>query len=164
MATITARFVRSRTVDFLAVFVLCVVALGLGVSALTGDARTMLVRDAWTGLFGGLVAVWLLASVRVGRPAPMYLYRAFVLAKVGPAGLAAWENKWDTDQRFRHGMRVITFVWGCAGLLNMAVTLLAAYLLPLDLAPGVLNVSWPVIAVPTFLFHLYYTKKWDLRA
>jgi hypothetical protein len=68
------------------------------------------------------------------------------------------------DRNFRHGMRVLTFVWGCAGLLNVIVTLAAAYLLPLDLAPGVLNASWPVIVVPTFLFHLYYTKKWDLRA
>jgi hypothetical protein len=164
VVAVVVRFVRSRTVDFLALFVLSVVALSLGVSALTGDARTMLIRDAWGGLLGGLVAIWLLASVWVGRPAPMYLYRAFVLAKVGAAGLRAWESKWDTDRRFRHGMRVLTFVWGCAGLLNVAVTLAAAYLLPLDLATGVLNLSWPVIVAPTFVFHLYYTKKWDLRA
>ncbi|MEV0717115.1 VC0807 family protein [Asanoa sp. NPDC050611] len=164
VVAIVVRFVRRRTVDFLALFVLSVVALSLGVSAMTGDARTMLIRDAWGGLLGGLVAVWLLASVFVGRPAPMYLYRAFVLAKVGPDGLRAWESRWDTDRRFRHGMRVLTFVWGCAGLLNVAVTLAAAYLLPLDFATGVLNVSWPVIVAPTFLFHLYYTKKWDLRA
>jgi len=164
VAAVVVKFVRSRTVDFLAVFVLSVVALSLGVSAMTGDARTMLIRDAWGGLLGGLVALWLLASVRFGRPAPMYLYRAFVLAKVGPDGLRAWESKWDTDRRFRHGMRVLTFVWGCAGLLNVAVTVVAAYLLPLDVAPAVLNASWPVIVVPTGLFHLYYTKKWDLRA
>ena len=28
----------------------------------------------------------------------------------------------------------------------------------------VLNASWPVILVPTLLFHLHYTKKRDLRA
>jgi hypothetical protein len=61
-------------------------------------------------------AVWLLASVFIGRPALMAIYRAF------------------------------------------------AYLLPLDLAPAVLNASWPVIVVPTGLFHLYWTKKADLRA
>ena len=94
----------------------------------------------------------------------MYLIRAFVLTKVGPEGLRAWENRWETDKRFRHGLRVITLVWGCAGLLNTIVTLLAAYLLPLDLAPAVLNVSWPVIVAPTLIFHLYYTKKRDLRA
>ncbi|KUL29267.1 VC0807 family protein [Actinoplanes awajinensis] len=161
---VIVRFARSRTVDFLAIFVLSVVALSLGVSAMTGDARTMLIRDAWGGLFGGLIAVWLLASVFVGRPATMYLIRAFVLAKVGPTGFAAWESKWDTDRAFRHGLRVITFVWGVVGLLNVIVTLGAAYLLPIDLATAVLNVSWPILVAPTFVFHLYYTKKRDLRA
>lgn len=162
--TVVVKLIRSRTVDFLAVFVLSVVALSLGISAMTGDARTMLIRDAWGGLFGGLIAVWLLGSVFVGRPALLSLYRAFVLAKVGPEGLRAWESRWDTDRGFRHGIRVLTFVWGCAGLLNVVVTLLAAYALPLDLATGVLNASWPVILVPTLAFHLYYTKKRDLRA
>ena len=161
---VIARFLRTRTVDFLALFVLSVVALSLGVSALTGDARTMLIRDAWGGLLGGLIGGWLLASVWVGRPALMSLFRAFVLAKVGPDGLRAWESRWDTDQSFRHGLRLLTFVWGIATFLNVVVTLLAAYLLPLDVAPAVLNASWPVILAPTLLFHLYYTKKRDLRA
>ncbi|WIM94285.1 VC0807 family protein [Actinoplanes oblitus] len=163
-AVVVIRFLRSREIDFLALFVLSVVALSVGVSAMTGDPRTMLIRDAWGGLLGGLIGVWLLASVRVGRPALMYLFRAFVLAKVGPDGLRAWQARWDTDPAFRHGLRVITFVWGCASVVNVVVTLLAAYLLPLDLAPAVLNASWPVILVPTLIFHLYYTKKAGLRA
>jgi hypothetical protein len=164
MITVTIKFVRTRTVDYLALFVLSIVVLSVGISALTGDARTMLIRDAWGGLIAGLVSVWLLASVWVGRPALLYLFRAFVIAKVGAEGQRAWESKWDTDATFRHGLRVLTFVWGCAGVLNVLVTLFAAYLLPLDLAPAVLNASWPVIVVPTGLFHLYYTKKADLRA
>jgi hypothetical protein len=163
-AVVVVRFVRSRRVDYLALFVLSVVALSVGISAMTGDPRTMLIRDAWGGLLGGLIGIWLLASVRFGRPALMYLIRAFVLTKVGPDGLRSWENRWHTDPAFRHGLRVITFVWGCASVVNVVVTLLAAYLLPLDLAPAVLNVSWPVVLAPTLIFHLYYTKKADLRA
>ncbi|GAA2888442.1 hypothetical protein Acy02nite_70190 [Actinoplanes cyaneus] len=163
-AVVVVRFARSRKVDYLALFVLSVVALSVGVSAMTGDPRTMLIRDAWGGLLGGLLGVWLLGSVWVGRPALMYLIRAFVLTKVGPDGLRTWENRWESDAPFRHGLRVITFVWGCASVVNVVVTLVAAYLLPLDLAPAVLNVSWPVILAPTVLFHLYYTKKADLRA
>ena len=37
---VIVRLVRSRTVDFLALFVLSIVALSLGISAMTGDART----------------------------------------------------------------------------------------------------------------------------
>jgi hypothetical protein len=161
---VIAKFIRTRTVDFVALFVLSVVALSLGISAMTGDARTMLIRDAWGGLIGGLIGVWLLVSVWVGRPALMAMFRSFVLAKVGPEGLRGWESQWDTDERFRQGIRLLTFVWGCATFLNVIVTLLAAYLLPLDLAPAVLNASWPVILVPTLIFHLYYTKKRNLRA
>lgn len=161
---VTVRFLRTRTVDFLALFVLSAVALSLGVSAMTGDARTMLIRDAWGGLAGGLIGVWLIVSVWVGRPALMALFRAFVLAKVGPDGLRAWESRWDTDRSFRSGLQLLTLVWGCATLLNVAVTLVAAYLLPLDLAPAVLHASWPAILAPTLLFHLYYTKKRNLRA
>ncbi|MFB9336968.1 VC0807 family protein [Actinoplanes octamycinicus] len=161
---VIARFVRSRKVDFLALFVLSAVALSVGVSAMTGDPRTMLIRDAWGGLIAGLIGVWLLASVGAGRPALMYLIRAFVRTKVGPEGLRAWESRWDTDRDFRFALRLLTFVWGCATLLNVVVTVLAAYLMPLDLAPAVLNASWPVILVPTLIFHLYYTKKKDLRA
>ncbi|BCJ40979.1 hypothetical protein GCM10010168_47220 [Actinoplanes ianthinogenes] len=161
---VIVRLVRSRRVDFLALFVLSAVALSVGVSAMTGDPRTMLIRDAWAGLIGGLIGVWLLASVWFGRPALMVLIRAFVLAKVGPDGLRAWEARWDTDHDFRRALRLLTFVWGCATLLNVVVTILAAYLLPLDLAPAVLNAAWPVILVPTLVFHLYYTKRKDLRA
>jgi hypothetical protein len=164
VVSVLVKFVRTRTLDLLAVFVISIVALSLVISVMTGDARTMLIRDAWLGMVFGLVALWLLGSVWVGKPAPMYIYRAFVLAKVGPEGLRAWESKWDTDPAFRHGMRVLTFVWGCAGLLNVVVTLIGAYLLPLDLAPAVLNASWPVIVVPTGIFHLWYTKRRDLRA
>ncbi|WP_433064997.1 VC0807 family protein [Dactylosporangium sp. CS-033363] len=162
--SVLVKFARTRTLDLLAVFVISIVALSLVISVMTGDARTMLIRDAWLGMVFGLVALWLLGSVWIGRPAPMYIYRAFVLAKVGPDGLRAWESKWDTDREFRHGMRVLTFVWGCAGLLNVIVTLIGAYLLPLDLAPAVLNASWPVIVVPTGIFHLWYTKRRNLRA
>jgi len=162
--TVVARFVRTRTVDFVALFVLSVVALSLGVSAMSGDPRTMLIRDAWGGLLGGLIGVWLLASVVVGRPALMVMFRAFVIAKVGPEGARAWASRWETDRGFRRGLRLLTFVWGCATILNVVVTLVAAYVLPLDLAPAVLNASWPVILAPTLIFHLYYTKKRGLRA
>ena len=113
---VIVRFVRTRTVDFVALFVLSVVALSLGISAMTGDARTMLIRDAWGGLIGGLIGVWLLVSVWVGRPALMSMFRSFVLAKVGPEGLRTWESRWDTDAAFRHGLRLLTFVWGCASV------------------------------------------------
>lgn len=163
-AVVVMRWVRSRQVEFFAVFILSVVALGLVLAALTSDPRTMLVRDSWTGMLGGLIGVWLLASVFYGKPALMYLFRGIVVAKVGVEGHRTWESRWDDEPEFRHGIRVMTVVYGLAALLNACVDLATAYLLPIDLAPAVLNFSWPVIAVPLLAFHLIYLKKKNLAA
>jgi hypothetical protein len=38
---VVVKLIRTRTADFVAIFVLSIVALSLGISAMTGDARTM---------------------------------------------------------------------------------------------------------------------------
>lgn len=161
---VVQRFVRRRQVEYFALFVLSLVALGLVLSVLTHDPRTMLVRDAWVGMAGGLAAVWMLGSVVRGRPALMVLFRSFVLTKAGPDGLRTWEARWDDDPAFRHGLRVLTTVWGLAGLLNAFANLAFAYALPIDDAPAAMHLVWPVIAVPLTIFHVVYTKRRDLRA
>ncbi|MER7849246.1 VC0807 family protein [Kitasatospora sp. NPDC096077] len=162
--TVLLRLARTRRVDFVALLVLSMIALGLVLSALTGDPRTLLVREAWTGMLGGLLGVWLLVSVGYGRPALMVLFRSFVQVKAGEDGLRAWEARWHQDAGFRHGLRVLTAVWGAASVLNALAQLTIAYLLPLDAAPAAMHACWPVIAVPLFLFHLAYTKRHGLRA
>ncbi|MFJ4184975.1 VC0807 family protein [Kitasatospora sp. NPDC089509] len=162
--TVLLRLARTRRVDFVALLVLSMIALGLVLSALTGDPRTLLVREAWTGMLGGLLGVWLLASVGYGRPALMVLFRSFVQVKAGEDGLRAWEARWHQDAGFRHGLRVLTAVWGAASVLNALAQLAIAHLLPLDAAPAAMHACWPVIAVPLFLFHLGYTKRHGLRA
>ncbi|MFJ6378793.1 VC0807 family protein [Kitasatospora sp. NPDC092039] len=162
--TVLVRLVRTRRVDFLALLVLSMILLGLVLSVLTGDPRTLLIREAWTGMLGGLVGIWLLASVGYGRPALMVVFRSFVRAKAGEDGLRAWEARWEQDAAFRRGLRVLTLAWGAASLLNAVAQLAFAYLLPVDAAPAAMNLSWPVIAAPLLLFHLVYTKRRDLRA
>ncbi|MEU7096220.1 VC0807 family protein [Kitasatospora aureofaciens] len=163
-ATVVVRLIRTRRVDFLALLILSMIGLGLLLSTLTGDPRTLLVREAWTGMLGGLIGVWLLASVGYGRPALMVLFRSFVQVKAGEDGLRAWEGRWHQDAAFRRGLRVLTTVWGAASLLNALAQLVFAHLLPVDAAPAAMQACWPVIAVPLFLFHLAYTKRHGLRA
>ncbi|MCP2341359.1 VC0807 family protein [Actinomadura rupiterrae] len=165
LAVVVHRLVTTRRVEWFALFVLTVFALGLVLSALTGDPRTMLVRDAWAGMIGGLAGVWMLGSVLSGRrPALMLLFRNFVIAKVGPQGAAAWDARWDREPDFRHGIRVLTALWGLAGLLNALLNLAFAYVLPLDAAPAAMHAVWPALAVPLGVFHLVYTKRKNLRA
>ncbi|WP_051367927.1 VC0807 family protein [Hamadaea tsunoensis] len=164
LGVVVYRFVQRRQIEYFALFIVTAVALGLVLSALTGDPRTILVREAWTGMLGGLAGLWLLGSLLRGRPALMVLFRSFVLAKSGPEGLRTWAARWDDEPRFRHGLRVLTAVWGVAFLLSAVLQLLFAYALPLDVAPAAMNGAWPVIAVPLFVFHLTYTKRHSLRA
>jgi hypothetical protein len=158
------RFVRRRVVDWGAVFVVSLVALGLVLAALTGDPRTLLIRDAWLGLVGGAAGAWLLGSVFYGRPATIVMFRAMLMAQKGPERVRAWEARWDVEPDFRRHLRVITVVWGVALLLNAVAQLVAAYALPLDLAPGVMHFIWPVILAPLMITHFWYTKRHDLRA
>ncbi|MEV0272383.1 VC0807 family protein [Hamadaea sp. NPDC050747] len=164
MGVVVHRFVQRRQVDYVALFVITVFALGAVLSALTGDPRAMLVREAWTGMVGGIAGLWMLGSLLRGRPALMVVFRSFVLAKSGPGGLRTWAARWDHEAGFRHGLRVLTAVWGIALLLTAVLQVLFAYALPLDVAPAAMNFTWPAIAVPLFVFHLAYTKRRNLRA
>jgi hypothetical protein len=134
-ATVVIRLARTRRVDVLALLILSMIGLGLLLSVLSGDPRTLLIREAWTGMLGGLIGVWLLASVARGRPALMVVFRSFVQVKAGEDGLRAWEGRWHQDASFRHGLRVLTAAWGAASLLNALAQLVFAYLLPVDAAP-----------------------------
>ncbi|BCJ33588.1 hypothetical protein Athai_10910 [Actinocatenispora thailandica] len=158
------RFARRRVVDLPSLFVLVLIAAGVGISVLTGDPRVLLIRDSWLWLLVGVAGVWLLASVRYGRPGLLVVYRSFVLTKVGPDGLRAWAGRWDTDPGFRHGLRVLTAVWGLATILNAVLHVAAAMVLPLAIAPLVLQLIWPAIIAPLMVFHVLYTKRRDLRA
>jgi hypothetical protein len=164
-ATVVAvRFVTRRVLDWGALFVLSLVGLGVILAALTGDPRTLLVRDAWLGMIGGAAGLWLIGSVFFGRPATMVMFRSMLITKYGNERLARWEARWDNEPDFGHHLRVITMIWGIALLLNAVAQMIEAYVLPLEVAPGVMNFTWPVIAAPLLVTHLWYTKRFDLRA
>ncbi|WBP91361.1 VC0807 family protein [Kitasatospora cathayae] len=127
------------------------IALGLVLSALTGDPRALLVREAWTGMLGGLIGVWLLASVLYGRPALMVIFRSFVLVKAGEDGLRAWEGRWGEGAGFRHSLRVLTAVWGVASLLNAFAQLAFAYLQPTDRLAAALATRTTATSTTDFL-------------
>jgi hypothetical protein len=164
IVVVAARFARRRVIDYAALFVLALMVFGIVLSLLTGDPRALLIRDSWIWMLVGVAGLWMLASVLYGRPALMVVFRSFVLTKVGPDGLRQWESRWDSDAEFRHGLRTLTVVWGVATVLNAVLHVIGAFVLPLDIAPLVLNIIWPVIAAPLTTFHFVYTKRKDLRA
>ncbi|MFB9659808.1 VC0807 family protein [Glycomyces mayteni] len=153
-----------RRFDVTAAFTLSVIVFSLAIGLLTDDPRALAVREGWVGSLLGLFGAWMIVSVAIGRPALMVLGRGIAETKSGAAGAATWAARWDHDRRFRHGIRVLTTVWGVMLTAAAAVNLLLIYTLPVDLIAAVSNGAYWAILAAALAFHLYYTKRVDLRA
>jgi hypothetical protein len=152
---------QQRKVSMLTVFTLSLLVIGTLMSLITGNPRLLLVREAWIFI---LLGVWVLATVPTRRPFMMIAGRSVVIAKVGYAGLLAYEARWDAEAAFRRAARILTAAWGLAFALDALIQVALAYTLPIDLVPAVSTAQWLVVLGCTLLFHIVYTKRKDLRA
>lgn len=152
---------RGRRVDRLAIFGITVIALTLLTAYVVGDARLLLAKDAWDA---GLIGVFLIGSVFAGRPAMLTLGKAIARMKVGDAGAQEWRDRWQADARFRYAMRVHTLVFGVALAADAVVRVALVYAVPFDWITPVQNGQWIVLLALLITFHLYWTKRHDLRA
>lgn len=151
---------RRGRVEMVAVFTLSVVVLGTLLSMVTGDARTLMIRDSW---FTAAVALWVLASVLTRRPFIMAASRGIVIAKVGEEGWAGWEARWDEDPRFRHHLRLVTAVWGAGLLLDAVLRVVLVYTIPLDAVPLTTTVLLVVLIVGLSVFNNWYYTRHGLK-
>jgi hypothetical protein len=155
---------RNRRVDLLAVFTLSVLALSVVLGLLSDDPRTLAIREGWTAALGGLFGLWMLVTVVTGKPAQLTLGRAIAEVKRGAEGAAAWAARWDTDARFRRGLRIDTAVWGAVLLANAVVHVVLVYTLPIDLISGVTTVEWFASLALLITWHVWYIRKENLDA
>jgi hypothetical protein len=155
---------RNRRVDLLAVFTLSVLALSVVLGLLSGDPRTLAIREGWTAALGGLFGLWMLVTVLTGKPAQLTLGRTIAEVKRGAEGAAAWAARWDTDARFRRGLRIDTAVWGAVLLANAVVHVVLVYTLPVDLISGVTTVEWFASLALLITWHVWYIRKENLDA
>ncbi|MVU77653.1 hypothetical protein GPX89_10420 [Nocardia sp. ET3-3] len=151
---------RHRRVDAVALFTLTMIVVGTAVSLVTGDPRTLLVRDSW--LFGA-VGLWILATLFTRRPMMRSLARTIVTVKIGEAGYREWDARWDNDSRFRHHLRVMTAVWGAGFTLDAVIRITLAYSLPLDAVPLATTLQWLVVLAFLISFHIFYVTRNGLK-
>ncbi|GLY90818.1 VC0807 family protein [Actinoallomurus iriomotensis] len=156
--------VRDRRLDLIAFVTLSVLVLSVVLGLLSDNPRTLAIREGWTAALGGLFGAWMLVSVVVGRPAQLTLGRTIAEVKRGAEGAAAWAARWDTDARFRRGLRVNTAVWGAALVASAVVHLVLVYTLPIDLISGVTTVVWFASLACLIAWHVWYIRKEDLDA
>jgi len=156
--------VRHRRLDFTALVTLSVLVLSVVLGLLSDDPRTLVIREGWTAAVGGLIGAWMLVSVGVGRPAQLMLGRTIAEVKRGPDGAAAWAARWETDARFRRGLRIDTAAFGVVLLANAVAHVVLVYTLPIDLISLVTTVVWFGSLACLIAWHVWYIRKEGLDA
>jgi hypothetical protein len=156
--------VRDRRVDLIALVTISVLVLSVVLGLLSDDPRTLAIREGWTAALGGLFGAWMLVTVFVGKPAQLTLGRTIAEIKRGAEGADAWVARWDTDARFRRGMRIDTAAWGAVLLGNAVVHVVLVYTLPIDLISLVTTVEWFATLAALIAWHTWYLKKENLDA
>jgi len=156
--------VRTRKIDLVALVTLSVLVLSVVLGLLSDDPRTLVIREGWTAALGGVFGAWMLVSVFVGRPAQLTLGRTIAEVKRGAEGAEAGAGRWDTDARFRRGLRINTAVWGAVLLAGAVLHIVLVYTLPIDLIALVTNVTGFGALAVLIGGHLWYLKKENLDA
>jgi hypothetical protein len=156
--------VRNRKVDLVALVTLSVLVLSVVLGVLSDDPRTLVIREGWTAALGGLFGAWMLVTVVLGRPAQLTLGRTIAEIKRGAEGAAAWAGRWETDARFRRGMRINTAAWGAVLLASAVAHVVLAYTLPIDLISAVTTVVWFATLGCLITWHVWYIRKENLDA
>ncbi|MGV9269142.1 VC0807 family protein [Kitasatospora sp. NPDC003701] len=152
--------VKRRRVEAMPVFTLTLLVVGALMSMVTGDPRTLLVRDSW--LFG-VVGLWVLGTLATRRPFMLSAGRSVVATKVGEEGAREWTDRWDHEPDFRHHIRVITAVWGVGFTADAVIRVVLARTLPIDSVPLVNSLQWLAVLGGLFGFHYWYVTRHGLK-
>ncbi|WP_433730775.1 VC0807 family protein [Nocardia sp. CA-129566] len=152
--------IRQRRVDTVALFTLTMIVVGAVMSLVTGDPRTLMVRDSW--IFG-VLGLWILATLCTQQPFIRTTSRAIVTVKIGEEGYRQWDARWHDDAEFRSQLRVLTAVWGATFTGDALLRVALAYTLPIDSVPLVSSLQWLVVLAGLWTFHTVYVTRKGLK-
>ncbi len=128
--------IRRKRIDALGVLVIVEILASVSVMVLVRDPRLLLVRPS---LYTGIAAVYLGFSAFVGRPLS-YSGSRVMVARRGPARLAAFERTWEHSTEFRRTHRVVTFALSVCLAVDATLRVVIVYHFPLDRAAWISNV------------------------
>jgi intracellular septation protein A len=132
---------RGHRLDALGILSLTTIAIAIGTSVLTGNARFMIAKD---GLFPLILGTAMLVSLVVGKTPIFHLMRR-MFAGGDPAVTAKLASAWR-HEGYRHALRRYTALAGLALLGLVAVQVTGAFTLPIGFALPALNVVQIVVA------------------
>jgi hypothetical protein len=151
-------FARKRRVDAVSILVLAGIVLSLLAFFGGGSAKFLQLRE---NLVTGLIGLVFLGSAAIGRPLIYQLARASKLrqSKAEAERFESLRNK----QHFRHGMTVMTLVWGFGLLAQTAVACMLVFRMSI---PRYLVIS-PILGYGTMaclaLWTVWYVKRMKRR-
>ncbi|MFJ4794232.1 VC0807 family protein [Kitasatospora purpeofusca] len=118
--------VKDRTMNRFAALMLGVNLVGLVLTAVSGDARLMLAKEA---VLSGFMALAILGSALTARPLMSAALRPF-LTKGETAREAAWDRLAAGSRPFRRYERLFSVIWGSALLAECVARVAGAFTLP----------------------------------
>jgi hypothetical protein len=119
---------RERRTDLVGMAVALSMVASAVVAVLGGDARLLLIRNAWISLPFAGVTLW---SLRHPQPLCYTVTRAMM-----PRRAAVMDRLWDEDPRFRRAWKWITIWWGIATVVDGVVRIVLSYRLPIAVVPA----------------------------
>lgn len=131
--------VRNRRTDLVGMAVVLSMVFSTVVAVMGGDARLLLVRNAWISLPFAGITLW---SLRHPRPLTYTVTQAMM-----PRRAPVMEQLWETNARFRDAWKWITIYWGIAAIIDAVVRIVVSYTLPIDVVPA----TDPIITVLTIV-------------
>ncbi|HEY9335593.1 MAG TPA: VC0807 family protein [Kribbella sp.] len=130
---------RTRRTDLLGMAVVISMVASTVVAVMGGDARLLLVRNAWISLPFAGITLW---SLRHPQPMTYVVTRALFARRA-----AVMDRLWETNARFRDAWKWITVWWGIATIIDGIVRVVVAYTMPISVVPA----TDPVITVATIV-------------
>lgn len=136
---------RRRRTDLVGMAVVLSMVGSAVVAVLGGDARLLLVRNAWISLPFAGITLW---SLRHPQPLCYTITRAIMSRRA-----AVMDELWDANARFRDAWKWITVCWGIAAVVDAVVRIVVSYTLPISVVPAtdpvITAVTIVVLQIPT---------------
>lgn len=145
---------RHRQLDVLGVMVLVFLAIGAGISIVTGDTKLLLIRESFFTL---ALAVACVVSLLFPRPVLFYIIRYFATGN-DPAQASVFNARWQYPA-FRRYIRITSVVWGVAFLVKFSVRLFMVYHLPIQQYLAISPIAFYAVLFVVIGFSIAYARR-----
>jgi len=160
LADIILGWIREHKLQPLSFLMLIVIAGGIAASIFSGDVRFALIKESFATI---VVGATFLGSLLAPRPLIFWLGQQFSTGN-DAAKKADWETRWQTRPAFRHGVRLMSLVWGLGFLLDAIARVVFAFTLPANTVIVLSPISVIVITVGLVVWTLRYSRAALARA